>query len=179
MQETKNKDKNDLSDEISIDIDETNLGDSRIYEVGYLFAPTISEEELPVNYGNLKELISSYGGQIITDEMPKMINLSYPMVKVVANVRNKFTTGYFGWVKFEMDSQQVLELKKKLDLSPNLIRFLIMKTVKENTIATKRFVYRDSVHRKTSVKNEEETPRENKEIDKEEIDKEIDAMVAI
>jgi ribosomal protein S6 len=179
MQEKKNKDKNTLSDEISMDIDETNLGNSRIYEVGYLFVPTISEEELPVNYGNLKELISSYDGQIITDEMPKIINLAYPMTKVIANIRNKFTTGYFGWVKFEMDSQQVLELKKKLDLNPNLIRFLIIKTVKENTIAAKRFVYRDSVHRKAPIKIGEEISTENKEINKEEIDKEIDAMVAI
>ncbi len=179
MREAKNKDKNILSDEISMDIDKTNLGDSRIYEVGYLFVPTISEEELPVNYGNLKELISSYGGQIITDEMPKMINLAYSMLKVIANIRNKFTTGYFGWVKFEMNSQQVLELKKKLDLSPNIIRFLIIKTVKENTIATKRFVYRNSIHRKVSVKNGEETSAENTEIDKEELDKEIDAMVAV
>jgi len=78
-----------------------------------------------------------------------------------------------------MDSQQVLELKKKLDLNPSLIRFLIIKTVKENTIAAKRFVYRDSVHRKASIKNGEEISTENKEINKEEIDKEIDAMVAI
>ena len=53
--------------------------DSRIYEVGYLLVPAISEEELPVVYGNLKELVASFGGNIISDDMPKMLGLAYPM----------------------------------------------------------------------------------------------------
>jgi ribosomal protein S6 len=150
---------------------------SRVYEVGYLLAPSISEEDLPVVFGNLKELISSMGGMIISDEMPKMIQLAYTMVKVVANVRNKFNTAYFGWVKFTMGTDAVLELKKKLDLDPNFVRFLILKTVKENTVAAKRFV-RGDIHRKPKtekgVENETAVP-----INKEEIDKEIDAMVAV
>jgi ribosomal protein S6 len=149
---------------------------SRVYELGYILVPTISEENLPVVYGNLKELVSSFGGVAISDEMPKMITLAYAMLKVVANVRNKFKTAYFGWVKFTMDSDKILELKKKLDLDPNFIRFLILKTVKENTIATKRFV-RGEMHRRPMVKkngnNETTAP-----INKEEIDKEIDALVA-
>jgi ribosomal protein S6 len=150
---------------------------SRVYELGYLLVPTISEVDLPVVFGNLKELVASLGGVSIADDMPKMIGLAYKMVKVIANVNNKFNTAYFGWIKFTMDSDKVLELKKKLDLDPNFIRFLILKTVKENTIATKRFVGRDNVHKKPSMKKDENevvVP-----INKEEIDKEIDAMVAV
>jgi len=151
---------------------------SRVYELGYLLVPTISEEDLPVIFGNLKELVSSLGGISIADDMPKMIGLAYKMVKVVANVRNKFNTAYFGWIKFTMDSDKVLELKKKLDLDPNVIRFLILKTVKENTIATKRFVRGDVARRKprTDKSGQNETVVS---INKEEIDKEIDAMVAV
>ena len=150
---------------------------SRVYELGYLLVPTISEEDLPVVFGNLKELVSAFGGIHVSDEMPKMIQLAYKMVKVVSNVRNKFNTAYFGWIKFTMDSDKVLEIKKKLDLDPNFIRFLILKTVKENTIAAKRFV-RGDIHRRPKTlkneKNEVVVP-----INKEEIDKEIDAMVAV
>lgn len=149
--------------------------DSRVYEVGYILVPTIEETEVPAVYGNLKELVSSFGGVHISDEMPRMTPLAYTMVKVVANVRNKFNTGYFGWVKFTMDSDKVLDLKKKLDLDPQIIRYLILKTVKENTLAAKRFV-RGDLHKKPITKkneNEEAAP-----INKEEIDKEIDAMIA-
>ena len=151
-------------------------GSSKIYELGYLLAPTIKEEDAPVSYGNLKELVSSFGGEIISDEMPKMVNLAYSMQKVISNIRNKFNTAYFGWIKFGMSSQKVLELKKHLDLNPNFIRFLILKTVRENTIATKRFVRRETYRKSKSKSTENETVVP---INKEEIDKEIDALVAV
>ena len=150
---------------------------SKVYELGYLLTPAIAQDDVPINYGNLKELISSLKGEIIFDEMPKMIPLAYSMQKVTANVLNKFNKAYFGWIKFIMKGEQVLELKKHLDLDPDLIRFLIIKTVKENTIAAKRFVrgeaYRRAAPIRRSGDDEALTP-----INKEEIDKEIDALVA-
>jgi len=152
-------------------------GNAQVYELGYLLVPSIKEEDVPINYGNLKELVSSFGGEIVTDEMPKMINLAYSMNKVTSNVRAKFNTAYFGWIKFTMDSQKVLELKKRLDLDANFIRFLILKTVKENTIAAKRFVRGETYKRPTMKKNKEDEMAVP--INKEEIDKEIDALVAV
>lgn len=147
---------------------------SRVYELGYLLASSISEDNLPVVFGNLKELVISLGGVTISEEMPKMITLAYTMKKVIANIHTKFNSAYFGWIKFTMDSDKILELKKKLDLDPNFIRFLILKTVKENTIAAKRFV-RGEIHRRAMTKKGE--IRETASIDEEKIDKEIDALV--
>ncbi|MBU0611855.1 30S ribosomal protein S6 [Patescibacteria group bacterium] len=148
----------------------------RIYEVGYLLVPTIPEEEVPGNHGNLKELIISYGGEIVSDEIPRRLNLAYTMSKVVQNVKSKFDTAYFGWVKFSMASDKILELKKKLDIDSNIIRFLLIKTVKENTIAAKRFISRDVTHKRVMFSKETEL-KESVPINEEEIDKEIDAMV--
>ena len=148
----------------------------KVYELGYLLVPTIKEEDVPALYGNMKELVSSFGGEVVADEMPKMLTLAYTMQKVVSNVRSKFNTAYFGWTKFTMGAEQVLELKKKLDLDPNIIRFLLLKTVKENTIASKRFIHRDMEYRKPMFKKTENEPAVP--INKEEVDKEIDALVA-
>lgn len=148
----------------------------KVYELGYLLAPTIPEEDVPAAFGNLKELTISLGGVSMSEEMPKHIQLAYAMSKVVQNVRHKFDTAYFGWIKFTMETEKVLELKKKLDLDPNLIRFLLLKTVKENTIAARRFVRPDRPLRPKAEKGEgSEVPVA---INKEEIDKEIEAMVA-
>ncbi len=167
MQETEIKGENEI-------LENTN---SKVYELGYLLTPTIKEEDIGVNYGNLKELVSSFGGEIIMDEMPKIISLAYAMQKVTSNVRKKFNTAYFGWIKFIMNSQKVLELKKHLDFDANFIRFLMLKTVKENTIATKRFARRETYTRKPKTKSSENETVVS--INKEEIDKEIDAMVAV
>ena len=151
---------------------------ARVYEIGYLLAPTIPEEEMSAVYGSLKELVASFGGEIISDEMPKMIGLAYAMPKILKNIRHKFDMAYFGWIKFSMDPEKVLELKKKLDLDLNIIRFLTIKTVKENTIATKRFMHRDMAYRRPPVIKKKEEAENAVPINKEEIDKEIDAMVA-
>jgi ribosomal protein S6 len=172
MQETEEKAKNNIVE------DDIVGGDDRIYEVGYLLVPTIPEADLPAMYGNLKDLVTTLGGAVISDEMPKKIPLAYSMLKVYKNVRNKFDTAYFGWVKFEINGDKVLEIKKKLDLDPNIIRFLITKTVKENTIAAKRFIHRDMTRRKMPTTKKEEGGIVT-EIDKAEIDKEIDALVGV
>jgi ribosomal protein S6 len=166
MSKADKKDENQVKEEAN----------NRVYELGYLLIPTLAGENVPAVHGDLKDLItSSFGGVSISDEMPKNINLAYTMLKVTNNVRSKFDTAYFGWIKFTMDSDQILELKKKLDLDPNMIRFLILKTVKENTIATKRFVAGRGVQRTYVPKKLDESTAP---INKEEVDKEIDALVA-
>lgn len=163
-------------------IDEKDVVEGRIYEVGYLLVPTLGDEQAPVKYSNLKELVSSLGGSIVSDEAPKMIDLAYQMVKVISNIRNKFDNAYFGWIKFSMSPEEVLKLKAKLDLDVDVIRFLMIKTVKENTLSTKKFMHRDTPYRKapsaTPLVKKEEESGEPVEINKEEIDKEIDAMVS-
>jgi ribosomal protein S6 len=151
-------------------------GKTQVYELGYLLVPTIKEEDLGANYSALKDLVISLGGEVISDEMPKVLNLAYSMSKVILNVRHKFSTAYFGWIKFVMPPSQVLELKKRLDLDESLIRFLILKTVKENTIAAKRFVRGETYRRPKAKTAENQTAAP---IDKEEIDKEIDAMISV
>jgi ribosomal protein S6 len=152
---------------------------TKIYEVGYLLVPTLSEEEVPTIFGDLKELITSFKGEFISEEMPKMIPLAYTMLKVVQNVRSKFDNAYFGWVKFEMDSVSILELKKKLDLNPNIIRFLILKTVKENTLAQKRFPSKEGGIKRKTFTAKKEGEEEVAPIDEKEIDEEIEKMVAV
>lgn len=161
------KDKNEISEDSS----------SKVYELGYLLVPTIAEVEVPAIYGNLKELVMSFHGEVIADEMPKMMNLAYSMPKVIANIRSKFNTAYFGWTKFTMSPSKVLELKKRLDLDQNFIRFLILKTVKENTIAAKRFIRGEASYRRPNLKRNDNEPVVP--INKEEVDKEIDALIAV
>jgi len=172
MQDVKNKKTDDLS------LDEMKDTEGRVYELGYLLVPTLSLEDMPATYSNLKDLIISLDGGIISDEIPKMITLAYAMLKVNQNVRKKFDTAYFGWIKFETTGNKVIELKKKLKVDPNVLRSLILKTVRENTIAAKRFIRKDFRKKVPTIKKKGEN-KTSTPIDKEKIDKEIEAMVAV
>ena len=60
------------------------------------------------------------------------------MTRVVNNINVRFNIGYFGWIKFELDADKVKELEKGLKLDEEVIRYLVVKTVRENTVFTKR-----------------------------------------
>lgn len=118
--------------------------ETTVYEIGYLLVPELSEGDVSAETGNLKELISSLGGLILSDGYPKQIELAYPMRKAVANVWHTYTNGYFGWLKFEMASSETANLKEKLDQNKKVIRFLFIKTSREDTMSQKRVPGRQS-----------------------------------
>ena len=67
-----------------------------------------------------------------------MRELAYEMTRVVNNINVRFNEGYFGWIKFELDGDKVKDLEKGLKLDEEVIRYLVVKTVRENTVYTKR-----------------------------------------
>lgn len=107
----------------------------RVYEVGYLLLPSIPEEKVPDEVSIIKEHIARLGGVILSQEEPRMRTLAYEMVKPVGTRNERFKSAYFGWVKFESMPDGAVELKKVFDLSPSVLRFILIKTVREDTVS--------------------------------------------
>ena len=143
-----------------------------VYEVGYLMLPTIAEESLGGEVTSFKDMFTESGATFISDEYPKLIELAYEMSRSILNKKEKFSYGYFGWVKFECNTDQVKIIKDSLDKNEKLIRFLMIKTVRENTMSVKRSYKQDGGKRRATPKAREVDP-----INEETIDKEIDALV--
>jgi ribosomal protein S6 len=147
----------------------------RVYELGYLLVPSITEENVAGEATALKDIILSFGALPISEEYPKLMGLAYDMEAVINNKKEHFETGYFGWFKFELAPEQLALLESKLKLSDKLIRFLLIKTVRESTMASKRPFGRD-FKRRTDAKRDPTAPPV--EINKEEIDKQIEALIS-
>lgn len=144
-----------------------------VYEVGYIIVPTIAEENLGGEVTAFKDMLLEQGAVFISDEHPKMMELAYEMSRSIANKKQKFSYGYFGWVKFECTTSQAKVIKDMLDKNEKLVRYLMIKTVRENTMSSKRpYGKTDGVKRRSTPKAEEAGP-----INEETIDKEIDALV--
>lgn len=141
-----------------------------IYEIGYIMVPSIAEENLGEEVTVFKDALSNHGVAFISDEYPKMTELAYEMFRSVNNKRQKFSYGYFGWVKFECTSTQAEAIKEDLDKNEKLVRYLLIKTVRESTMSGKR-LYKDNKRKSSSRQEEPEV------INEETIDKEIDALV--
>lgn len=109
-------------------------GELKVYEVGYIFVPLIAEENLAAEVAGVQEVIEKHGGMRISDEFPVMKTLAYPMRKNRGGSYEKFESGYFGWIKFEMPGGNTEVLKNDLEKHPALVRFLLVRTVRDNVL---------------------------------------------
>ena len=119
------------------EINETTV-DSRVYEISFIFDNNIDEEAALKKADVLKQSIATLGGSFISEEAPYMRELAYEMIRVQNNVNVRFNVGYFGWIKFELDPSKVQELEKGIKQDEQVVRYLVVNTVRENTVYTKR-----------------------------------------
>jgi len=134
--------------------------DSRIYELGYHIVPAVSEEEAPREAAAIKDFIKEHGGTVISEELPKHMELAYTMYRTENGKKEKFETSHFGGIKFEIDPNSLAQIKEVLDMNRNILRHIIFKTVKENTHAEVklpqvRLERKQSVAPKATPKKEE------------------------
>jgi ribosomal protein S6 len=151
-------------------------GGLQVYELGYHIVSTVAEENLSKEAEALKAIVLRDGGSLVSEGEPKLINLAYSMTKSVADTKKKFNTAYFGWIKFETKSELMPSIKKAVDANPHVLRYLLIKTVRENTMFTPklnvRTVEKEAPKAKKSIKTEEK-----KASSVEDLDKTIDELV--
>lgn len=147
---------------------------SKIYELGYILVSSLPDEKIAAEVDAIKQLLSKNGAELVSSEDPILIDLAYPMVKVVSTQRQKYSRGYFGWVKFENEPEALAEIKKALDLSATVLRYMIIKTVRENTLLNGKMVLRKEEREEVAPEEVvDEVLAESAEV----LDKSIDDLV--
>jgi ribosomal protein S6 len=122
-----------MSKEQQIDQTEQDT-DSKVYELGFHFVPTIAEDDVAVQFSHLKSMIEKRGGEFISEDFPKMIPLAYEISKTVKAQKKRYTNAYFGWVKFTLTADQIGDLEKEVKAFEPILRYLVISTVKESTL---------------------------------------------
>ncbi|HEY4511898.1 MAG TPA: 30S ribosomal protein S6 [Candidatus Paceibacterota bacterium] len=143
----------------------------KVYEVGYLLVSSIPEEKVAGEVETLKSIIGKKGGTFIAEESPKLHSLAYSMKKAVSGVRSTYNEAYFGWLKFELETAALGDIKKALDEHEKVLRYLLIITVRENTTLSQK------VASVKPVKNDKEEVVPKKEMSEEEMDKTINELV--
>lgn len=110
---------------------------AKIYEIGYLIVPTLPEDKLGEAVGKIKGDIEGISGVVISEEFPKIRPLAYQINQALTGKIRKFNTAYFGWVKFETSTGDIKSLESALKNNEDVLRFLLINTVRENTLFTK------------------------------------------
>ncbi len=114
---------------------ETDLGVSRIYEIGYIIVPTVAEENLEKAVAEIRSPIEKVGGSFIAEGAPSLMRLAYEMTAREGDQNVDYDRGYFGWLKFEGPTELAEEMDAALRTSNQILRHIVFRTVREDTRA--------------------------------------------
>lgn len=145
----------------------------KVYEIGYLLVPSIAEEQVAGNVQEIKAVLEKFETSYITEDFPKLQPLAYTMVKNVGGgIRHKHDKAYFGWIKFETMASHIPQIKAELDKNLNLLRYMIINTVRESTMFSPKIAFK-SEDPAVDAPKDADKPK----VSEEELDKTIDSLV--
>ncbi|MBC7981477.1 30S ribosomal protein S6 [Candidatus Parcubacteria bacterium] len=132
----------------------------KVYELGIHLLPTLSEADVQIEFSKIKSNIEKLEGEIISESAPRMFKLAYEIPKTIKAQKKWYETAFFGWVKFELEASKLATFEKFVKELEETLRYLIVKTVRENTLVAKELLpnYDDEVNSKevdTAVATEE------------------------
>lgn len=149
-----------------------NSSDAQIYELGFHIVPSVAENDLPEIISKLKTIITENSAVVISEGFPQLKQLAYPIQKENSEGKKSWVKAYFGWVKFEVAKESIKKIEQVLKNDSQILRFLLVKTVKENTI----YYSKSSLDVSKEARDDEVKPA-IKEVSQEEIDKSIEELV--
>lgn len=107
-----------------------NERDFTSYEFAFHILPTVAEGEVPSVVEALKTNITKVGGEIFDEEVAQRFDLAYDIVKYLEGKNRKFSSAYFGWVRFRLDAASLAELTEAIDGTKEVLRYLLVKLTK-------------------------------------------------
>ncbi len=155
----------------------------RVYELGYHMVPTLTEEELQKEVDSIRGAISELKGNFLSEGEPTLIDLAYTMYINEGGKNTAYDKAYFGWLKFDLMPDALSHLQKEvIGDNKNILRYLLIKTVAEDTRAQvnldelKEVKNTDTIA--PAVKIEKSTaPEDISEEEKKEVEKDLDETI--
>ena len=90
----------------------------KTYELTYIVSPDMTSEEVEAKAKEIESIISSKEGTILKQSNPIAKTLAYP-------IKNR-ASGFFGILEFQLESEQLLELKEILLKDGKIVRHMIL-----------------------------------------------------
>ena len=153
--------------------------DEKIYEVGYHIVSSVAEEQIPAEVEKIKAFLAKEKAVIISEEAPKLRPLAYSIKKAFGSTYKTFDKAYFGFIKFALgETGDIRNIDLSMKNSESVLRYLVIKTVRENTMYSPKITVFSDKEAKIKTFKEDKVVKGEKTATAEEIDKSIDALVS-
>lgn len=147
-----------------------------IYEVGFHLVPTIAEDGVGAAVEKMRKAIGA-DAELISEGYPQKMHLAYVVERAAQGKREKYGEAWFGWIKFAQTRDKMPALEAALAASQDVLRFLIIETVREDIVAPKtRAVFASDRLEGETIKKPAAPAEKAAEVSQEELDKSIDAL---
>jgi ribosomal protein S6 len=100
------------------------------YELAYHILPTVAEGEVNAVSDELKALITKDGGKVLDEEVAERFELAYEIAKYLEGRYRKFTSAYFGWIRFELTPSALATLTEEVEGHKQVLRSLLVRLTK-------------------------------------------------
>lgn len=141
------------------------------YEFAFHVLPTVAEGEVGSVVESIKKHITKAGGECGAEEMPERVDLEYPIIKQIEGKNRKFTSAYFGWIRFSILPEKLEALTEELTQEGSILRSLMLRLTRREEENPFRF----HEHRKSSKHARENDDHDTMEVSEtEETEKETE-----
>jgi ribosomal protein S6 len=113
--------------EVNIEGNEVELAS---YEFAFHILPTVAEGEVTMVTEELQTLITKAGGEVFDSEAAERFELAYEIDKYLEGKYRKFTSAYFGWVRFKLAPAALAGLTEGIEDHKMLLRYLLVRLTK-------------------------------------------------
>lgn len=100
------------------------------YELAFHVLPTVAEGEVADVVTSLRSAIEAAGGTVTEAETPERFDLAYDIVKYLEGRNRKFSSAYFGWMRFTLEPSKLAEVTEVVEGNGKLLRHLIIRLTK-------------------------------------------------
>ena len=147
-----------------------------IYEIGYHLIPTLDEAGVAAAAAALKGTLGS--AEVIKEQAPLKIPFAYVIERRGQGKREKYSEGYFGFIKFSTGKENIAAIEQYLRATHEVLRHLLIETVREDaTLAPRRAVFASDRLEGETLKKPVSAEEKGGEVSEAELDKSIDAII--
>jgi ribosomal protein S6 len=135
------------------------------YELAYHVLPTVAEGEVAGVTDALKTLIKNHHGEVFDQEAAERFELAYEIEKYLEGRYRKFSSAYFGWVRFRLEPSALKELVDEVEAHKSLLRTLVVRLTKPEEAAAFRFHEALEIAQVRTITADEEVVEKTEEVD--------------
>ncbi len=100
------------------------------YELAFHVLPTVAEGEVATVFATIKNHLTKAGAELFDEETPARFDLAYEIDKYLEGRNRKFTSAYFGWVRFKLEPAKLAEVTETVEGMKELLRHLLIRLTK-------------------------------------------------